>query len=167
MYNELALSSYNLIWIQSETSTGGRMHVETVQLTSQTGRISWLVLPSPLVRRVKHLLMSLLATLVAYSDYLWYSGKMEKCNVQEKLKSLDKIQFHVSGVEHTVHTNDVTPEMTLNSYLREKSNLTGTKRMCLEGGCGTCIVAVEENVNGKRNVFAVNSVCKIIIYIAN
>nr|CAI5836488.1 unnamed protein product [Callosobruchus analis] len=82
---------------------------------------------------------------------------MEKCGVQEKLKILDKIQFHVSGVEHTVHTNDVTPEMTLNSYLREKSNLTGTKRMCLEGGCGTCIVAVEENTNGKRSVFAVNS----------
>nr|CAH7725832.1 unnamed protein product [Callosobruchus chinensis] len=82
---------------------------------------------------------------------------MEKCSVQVNLKSLDKIQFHVSGVEHTVHTNDVTPEMTLNSYLREKSNLTGTKRMCLEGGCGTCIVAVEENINGKKKVFAVNS----------
>ncbi|CAH1997045.1 unnamed protein product [Acanthoscelides obtectus] len=82
---------------------------------------------------------------------------MMQRRIEEKLKSLHQIRFHVSGKEYTVNTADVTPEMTLNTYLREKSNLTGTKRMCLEGGCGTCIVAVEEHVNGKRNVFAVNS----------
>lgn len=32
--------------------------------------------------------------------------------------------------------------------------------MCMEGGCGTCIVAVEEvdPVTAKKSVFAVNSV---------
>nr|CAI5857537.1 unnamed protein product [Callosobruchus analis] len=56
-----------------------------------------------------------------------------------------------------VNIEDVSPETTLNSYLREKTHLTGTKRMCLEGGCGTCVVAVEEEIDGQRNVFAVNS----------
>ncbi|KAJ8952857.1 hypothetical protein NQ314_007463 [Rhamnusium bicolor] len=42
-------------------------------------------------------------------------------------------------------------------------HLTGTKRMCLEGGCGTCIVAVEETINNKKNVFAVNS-CLVSVF---
>lgn len=57
-----------------------------------------------------------------------------------------------------VSTEDVTPETTLNTYLRQKAHLTGTKRMCLEGGCGCCVVAVEETVKNKKNIFSVNSV---------
>lgn len=40
------------------------------------------------------------------------------------------------------------------------SHLTGTKRMCLEGGCGSCIVAVEEidPKTSTKSIFAVNSV---------
>lgn len=59
-----------------------------------------------------------------------------------------------------VPTDDVTPETTLNTYLRQKAHLTGTKRMCLEGGCGTCVVAVEETVDKERKIFSVNSVCQ-------
>nr|CAI5857536.1 unnamed protein product [Callosobruchus analis] len=82
---------------------------------------------------------------------------MEMCSLERKFKILDKIQLHISGLEYTVNIEDVSPETTLNSYLREKTHLTGTKRMCLEGGCGTCVVAVEEEIDGQRNVFAVNS----------
>lgn len=57
-----------------------------------------------------------------------------------------------------VSAQDVTPETTLNTYLRQKAHLTGTKRMCLEGGCGSCIVAVEETVKNERIIFSVNSV---------
>ncbi|XP_050507820.1 uncharacterized protein LOC114324830 [Diabrotica virgifera virgifera] len=67
------------------------------------------------------------------------------------------VQLSVGGVEYTVSPEDVGPETTLNEYLREKLHLTGTKRMCLEGGCGTCTVAVEETVNGKKKIFSVNS----------
>ncbi|XP_018569700.1 probable aldehyde oxidase gad-3 [Anoplophora glabripennis] len=81
----------------------------------------------------------------------------------EFLSHLSQIKFHVSGVEHTVYTDDVTPETTLNTYLRQKAHLTGTKRMCLEGGCGTCVVAVEETVKNKRIIFAVNS-CLVSIF---
>lgn len=55
-----------------------------------------------------------------------------------------------------VNDDSVTPETSLNTYLREISHLTGTKRMCLEGGCGSCIVAVEDSVT--KQIFAVNSV---------
>jgi xanthine dehydrogenase/oxidase len=54
---------------------------------------------------------------------------------------------------------EVDVDKTLNSFLRSVLHLTGTKRMCLEGGCGACIVAVERksNVLKKATVQAVNS----------
>ncbi|KAJ8925554.1 hypothetical protein NQ315_009394 [Exocentrus adspersus] len=81
----------------------------------------------------------------------------------ESLSLLKRLKLHVSGVEYTVSTADVTPDTTLNTYLREKVHLTGTKRMCLEGGCGSCIVAVEETINDERKIFAVNS-CLVSIF---
>lgn len=65
---------------------------------------------------------------------------------------------------NVVNAKDIPPSTTLNSYLRENLHLTGTKFMCLEGGCGSCIVAVEETVNGNKNVFAVNSVSYLSIW---
>ncbi|KAJ8952859.1 hypothetical protein NQ314_007465 [Rhamnusium bicolor] len=53
---------------------------------------------------------------------------------------------------------DVSPGTTLNSYLRETLHLTGTKKMCYEGGCGSCIVTVEETIDNVTRIFAVNSV---------
>ncbi|CAG9813286.1 unnamed protein product [Phaedon cochleariae] len=71
---------------------------------------------------------------------------------------LQNIEFSVGTEKHKVSANDdIGPETTLNTYLRKKAHLTGTKRMCLEGGCGSCTVAVEETINGKKNIFAVNS----------
>ncbi|KAL1516706.1 hypothetical protein ABEB36_000583 [Hypothenemus hampei] len=75
-----------------------------------------------------------------------------------------EIKLSVGNTEYTVPTNDVTPETTLNAYLRDNLHLTATKKMCLEGGCGTCIVAVEEqNSSGQKTVFAVNS-CLVSIF---
>nr|XP_023021560.1 indole-3-acetaldehyde oxidase-like [Leptinotarsa decemlineata] len=73
------------------------------------------------------------------------------------MKKLQTIEFSLGDTLHTVNSTDVGPEMTLNQYLREKVFLTGTKKMCYEGGCGSCLVAVEENVNNKKNIFVVNS----------
>lgn len=63
-----------------------------------------------------------------------------------------------NGSFFLVNTEEVGPKTSLNTYLRNVLHLTATKSMCLEGGCGTCIVAVEETINGKEHVFAVNSV---------
>lgn len=73
------------------------------------------------------------------------------------------IQFSVAETQHAVNVDDVGPETTLNTYLREKVFLTGTKRMCLEGGCGACTVAVETVVDGKKRVFSANS-CLVSIF---
>lgn len=52
------------------------------------------------------------------------------------------------------------PETTLNQYLRKIVHLTGTKSMCLEGGCGACVVCVsfEDPITHKNIIIAVNSV---------
>ncbi|KAJ8925555.1 hypothetical protein NQ315_009395 [Exocentrus adspersus] len=76
---------------------------------------------------------------------------------------LSEIKFKISDTEYTVQVGAVTPETTLNKYLRDYLHLTGTKKLCLEGGCGTCIVAVEETVGDTKRVFAVNS-CLVSIY---
>ncbi|XP_050309802.1 uncharacterized protein LOC126745822 isoform X2 [Anthonomus grandis grandis] len=80
------------------------------------------------------------------------------------MKAQSCIKFHLGEAEHTVNPNDVTPETTLNVYLREHFHLTATKKMCNEGGCGSCIVAVEEiDEDGNKKVFAVNS-CLVSIF---
>lgn len=54
---------------------------------------------------------------------------------------------------------------TLNTFLRVNANLRGTKFMCLEGGCGACIVNVRAKhpVDDEIKSFAINSV-SISIY---
>jgi xanthine dehydrogenase iron-sulfur cluster and FAD-binding subunit A len=65
-----------------------------------------------------------------------------------------------------VNIRRVDVDKTLNSFLRSVLHLTGTKRMCLEGGCGACIVAVERksNVLKKATVQAVNSVIRTQLF---
>jgi xanthine dehydrogenase YagT iron-sulfur-binding subunit len=53
------------------------------------------------------------------------------------------VRFSVNG--KTVCA-DVEPRITLLDYLRERLQLTGTKKGCNEGACGTCTVLID----GKR-----------------
>lgn len=54
---------------------------------------------------------------------------------------------------------DVTPSVSLSTYLRTKLNLFGTKFMCNEGGCGVCVVSMKRMHPVRRvfDQFAVNS----------
>ncbi|XP_049819047.1 uncharacterized protein LOC109599933 isoform X2 [Aethina tumida] len=81
------------------------------------------------------------------------------------MNSTMPLKFLIGEKLHTVTPDDVTPETTLNAYLREKVQLMGTKRMCLEGGCGCCVVAVEhvDPVTKTNKIFAVNS-CLVSIF---
>jgi len=67
-----------------------------------------------------------------------------------------QIVFLLNGVKQTV-TNP-NPKMLLNSYIRSKPGLTGTKHTCGEGGCGVCTVMLSYiDSAGKQVDRAVNS----------
>lgn len=53
------------------------------------------------------------------------------------------LQIEVNGTPHDV---SVEPRVTLLDFLREKLNLTGTKKGCDHGQCGACTV----HVDGRR-----------------
>ena len=53
----------------------------------------------------------------------------------------------MSSVSFTLNGRPVVVEgasalLSLNDWLRAQPGLTGTKKMCGEGGCGCCVVAV-------------------------
>ncbi|KAF7271079.1 hypothetical protein GWI33_016039 [Rhynchophorus ferrugineus] len=80
------------------------------------------------------------------------------------METQKEIQLQIGDTFCTVKPEDLPPDMTLNTYLRENMYLTATKKMCLEGGCGACIVAIERTDNdGVKHTLAVNS-CLVSIF---
>ena len=65
----------------------------------------------------------------------------------------NSVSFYINGKSYTI--SDVSPTQVLNSWLRSQPGLTGTKSMCYEGGCGSCMVALQRP---SEAVKAVNSV---------
>ncbi|XP_058054257.1 uncharacterized protein LOC131205952 [Anopheles bellator] len=67
--------------------------------------------------------------------------------------------FTINGQQFEVTPSDVSTETTLNSFIRDHAHLTGTKFMCLEGGCGACVVNLSGThpVTGQPFSCAVNS----------
>ncbi|XP_062708343.1 xanthine dehydrogenase isoform X1 [Aedes albopictus] len=85
------------------------------------------------------------------SSYIW--GETESGS------PLEEIAFTINGKPFTVSAKTVPVDTSLNTFIRNHAHLSGTKFMCLEGGCGACVV----NVNGLHPVtkekasWAVNS----------
>lgn len=50
------------------------------------------------------------------------------------------VSFKLNG--KTMVVGGASPLLSLNDWLRLQPGLAGTKRMCEEGGCGCCVVAV-------------------------
>ncbi|MCX8095047.1 MAG: (2Fe-2S)-binding protein [Caldisericia bacterium] len=67
---------------------------------------------------------------------------------------MEKIKFKVNGIEKVL---EVEGNENLLDILREKLNLTGTKRGCDDASCGTCVVIV----NGEAVKSCIYSVKKL------
>ncbi|XP_049839222.1 uncharacterized protein LOC126284382 [Schistocerca gregaria] len=74
------------------------------------------------------------------------------------------VVFYINGRRCEVD-NTVPVGTSLNTYIRNYVNLKGTKAMCHEGGCGSCIVMMTRKhpVSQKVESFAINS-CLIPVF---
>ena len=74
------------------------------------------------------------------------------------------IRFSLNGKE--VELNDPSSQASLNDWIRSQHGLTGTKKMCDEGGCGCCVVSLTKTdlITKKQVTLAVNSVRKVPIF---
>ncbi|RZF35328.1 hypothetical protein LSTR_LSTR003768 [Laodelphax striatellus] len=77
---------------------------------------------------------------------------------------VDPVVFTINGKVHKVSV-DVPIETSLNTFIRDYAGLKATKFMCLEGGCGSCIVTARiENPSTKKTTsYAVNS-CLVLVH---
>ncbi|KAK9496480.1 hypothetical protein O3M35_013242 [Rhynocoris fuscipes] len=78
----------------------------------------------------------------------------------EKLKwDISAVTFSINGKLYEANEDNVTVTTSLNTFIRDYANLKGTKYMCKEGGCGSCIVSVQSThpVTKKDYIFSVNS----------
>ncbi|CAF0756244.1 unnamed protein product [Brachionus calyciflorus] len=81
-----------------------------------------------------------------------FKGNCKSCKLPLKFKlnrtdhlgliEQDYIKFSINGIDYNV-SNTYPPNTTLASYLRDTLNMKGTKIMCQEGGCGSCLVNAE------------------------
>ena len=67
----------------------------------------------------------------------------------------------------SVNSATFTIDTTLNVFIRSYANILGTKFMCIQGGCGACIVNIKGVHPVTKDVFtwSVNSVCNIFLFL--
>ncbi|XP_069693941.1 uncharacterized protein [Periplaneta americana] len=81
--------------------------------------------------------------------------------------SSSTVTFTINGKKYTVGS-EIPLDTSLNTFIREYANLKGTKIMCGEGGCGSCIVTMtfSDPITRKLKTLAVNS-CLFLVLSCN
>jgi len=69
------------------------------------------------------------------------------------------IKFSINKKSYSVDLTTLPVDITLNTFIRDHAGLSGTKFMCLEGGCGVCVCVVSGThpATGDHRTWAVNS----------
>ena len=69
------------------------------------------------------------------------------------------IEFALNEKRISLDSSKMNPHLSLLDYLREQTTLTGTKRVCEQGGCGACTVHVSrrDDASGKVAHSAMNA----------
>ncbi|XP_037946120.1 xanthine dehydrogenase-like isoform X2 [Teleopsis dalmanni] len=80
-----------------------------------------------------------------------------------------KANFIINEVDYCVNLLNFPADITLNTFIREHAQLTATKYMCLEGGCGACICVIrgKHPVTGKLRTWAANSCLTLLNSLVN
>jgi xanthine dehydrogenase YagT iron-sulfur-binding subunit len=74
-------------------------------------------------------------------------GATAEASAATSAKTAGTDRVHVKlNVNGTAHSADLEPRVTLLDYLHDRLALTGTRKGCNEGACGTCTVLID----GKR-----------------
>ncbi|ESO95691.1 hypothetical protein LOTGIDRAFT_231915 [Lottia gigantea] len=75
--------------------------------------------------------------------------------------------FKINGQDVTVG-NEFEPTTSLNEFLRKKGISYGTKKMCIEGGCGVCVVSAKivDALTLQPRHYTVNS-CIVPVYMCD
>ncbi|XP_055623208.1 xanthine dehydrogenase-like [Toxorhynchites rutilus septentrionalis] len=55
-----------------------------------------------------------------------------------------EIEFSINGKVYRANPHSVPVDTSLSTFIRDQAHLKGTKFMCLEGGCGSCVVNLTE-----------------------
>jgi xanthine dehydrogenase YagT iron-sulfur-binding subunit len=61
-------------------------------------------------------------------------------SVSKRFEALATVHIEINGVDHRL---ELQPRVTLLDTLRERLNLTGTKKGCNRGECGACTVLLD------------------------
>ena len=77
----------------------------------------------------------------------------------EKMEASSSVSLTLNG--RPVVVEGASALLSLNDWLRAQPGLTGTKKMCGEGGCGCCVVAAtltDPIAPSQSSTIAINSV---------
>lgn len=79
---------------------------------------------------------------------------------------MEEISFTINEIPYKINSTSVPIDTSLNAFIRDYAQLPGTKFMCLEGGCGACIVAIkgQHPITKDEHIWAVNSVNFIFLF---